>query len=212
MMVLPLSAALGRSIRPWRSRAHARRLLVGRIPPVTLPLSVPGFASARQLVFSLTAKLVRNARAAAATSPSVGTLVEEQILTVFDWPFGAAIATAHRAGHDRQPRLGLAVDALPSRGRDVNLMSEGGLGKSALRFIRSSGDQLSCWCRCCSRSRCRSPIRIRRVPAAGLTLQWYWKVFNEPTSPRRSCQRAARPVLGIGALILGTPPPMTGAL
>ena len=61
---------------------------------VTLPLSVPGLAVGATLVFSLTASsFVTPALLGGNFAKMLGTLVEEQILTVFDWPFGAAIAT-----------------------------------------------------------------------------------------------------------------------
>jgi putative spermidine/putrescine transport system permease protein len=95
MMVLPLSAALGK-INP--SVEEAARTLGGSswqvFRRVTLPLSVPGLAVGATLVFSLTASsFVTPALLGGNFAKMLGTLVEEQILTVFDWPFGAAIAT-----------------------------------------------------------------------------------------------------------------------
>jgi putative spermidine/putrescine transport system permease protein len=95
LMVLPLAASLGR-INPaveeagrtlgasaWQSFRH-----------VTLPLSVPGLAVGSTLVFSLTASsFVAPALLGGNFAKMLGTLVEEQIMSVFDWPFGAAIAT-----------------------------------------------------------------------------------------------------------------------
>jgi putative spermidine/putrescine transport system permease protein len=95
MMVLPLSAALGK-INPSVEEA-ARTLGAGSwsvFRRVTLPLSVPGLAVGATLVFSLTASsFVTPALLGGNFAKMLGTLVEEQILTVFDWPFGAAIAT-----------------------------------------------------------------------------------------------------------------------
>ena len=95
MMVLPLSAALGK-INPAVEEA-ARTLGASSwsvFRRVTLPLSVPGLAVGATLVFSLTASsFVTPALLGGNFAKMLGTLVEEQILVVFDWPFGAAIAT-----------------------------------------------------------------------------------------------------------------------
>jgi putative spermidine/putrescine transport system permease protein len=95
MMVLPLSAALGK-INPAVEEA-ARTLGASSLDVfrrVTLPLSLPGLAVGATLVFSLTASsFVTPALLGGNFAKMLGTLVEEQILTVFDWPFGAAIAT-----------------------------------------------------------------------------------------------------------------------
>ena len=95
MMVLPLSAALGK-INPAVEEA-ARTLGASSFSVfrrVTLPLSVPGLAVGATLVFSLTASsFVTPALLGGNFAKMLGTLVEEQILVVFDWPFGAAIAT-----------------------------------------------------------------------------------------------------------------------
>jgi putative spermidine/putrescine transport system permease protein len=95
MMVLPLSAALGK-INPAVEEA-ARTLGANSwsvFRRVTVPLSVPGIAVGATLVFSLTASsFVTPALLGGNFAKMLGTLVEEQILTVFDWPFGAAIAT-----------------------------------------------------------------------------------------------------------------------
>lgn len=95
LMALPLAAALGR-ISP--AVEEAGRTL-GASPwqafrRVTLPLSVPGLAVGSTLVFSLTASsFVSPALLGGNFAKMLGTLVEEQIMSVFDWPFGAAIAT-----------------------------------------------------------------------------------------------------------------------
>ncbi len=96
MMVLPLAAAIGR-IDP--AVEDAARTLGGSslavFRRVTLPLSVPGLGVGCTLVFSLTASsFILPALLGGSYTKMLGTLVEEQILTVFDWPFGAAIATA----------------------------------------------------------------------------------------------------------------------
>jgi putative spermidine/putrescine transport system permease protein len=95
MMVLPLAAALGK-IDPAVEEA-ARTLGASAwavFRRVTFPLSVPGLAVGSTLVFSLTASsFVAPALLGGNFAKMLGTLVEEQILSVFDWPFGAAIAT-----------------------------------------------------------------------------------------------------------------------
>jgi putative spermidine/putrescine transport system permease protein len=95
MMVLPLSAALGKinpAVEEAAATLGASSLAVFR--RVTLPLSVPGLAVGATLVFSLTASsFVTPALLGGNFAKMLGTLVEEQILVVFDWPFGAAIAT-----------------------------------------------------------------------------------------------------------------------
>src|SRR5882757_5295675 len=95
MMVLPLSAALGK-INPAVEEAAATlgASVLSVFRPITLPLSVPGLAVGATLVFSLTASsFVTPALLGGNFAKMLGTLVEEQILVVFDWPFGAAIAT-----------------------------------------------------------------------------------------------------------------------
>jgi putative spermidine/putrescine transport system permease protein len=95
MMVLPLSAAIGR-IDPAVEDA-ARTLGAGSLAVfrrVTLPLSLPGLGVGCTLVFSLTASsFILPSLLGGSFTKMLGTLVEEQILSVFDWPFGAAIAT-----------------------------------------------------------------------------------------------------------------------
>ncbi|WP_092177127.1 ABC transporter permease [Bosea sp. OK403] len=95
MMVLPLTAAIGR-IDP--AVEDAARTLGGDslavFRRVTLPLSLPGLGAGCTLVFSLTASsFILPSLLGGSFTKMLGTLVEEQILTVFDWPFGAAIAT-----------------------------------------------------------------------------------------------------------------------
>jgi putative spermidine/putrescine transport system permease protein len=95
LMVLPLAAALGK-IDP--AVEEAARTLGGSawntFRRVTLPLSIPGLAVGCTLVFSLTSSsFVAPALLGGNFAKMLGTLVEEQIMSVFDWPFGAAIAT-----------------------------------------------------------------------------------------------------------------------
>ncbi len=95
MMVLPLASALGKidpsiedaaktlGANSWRS---FRR--------ITLPLSLPGLAVGCTLVFSLTAgSFVTPAILGGSTAQMLGMLVDQQILVVYDWPFGATVAT-----------------------------------------------------------------------------------------------------------------------
>jgi putative spermidine/putrescine transport system permease protein len=95
MMVLPLAAVLGK-IDPALEEA-ARTLGASSwavFRRVTFPLSIPGLAVGCTLVFSLTSSsFVTPALLGGNFSRMLGTLVEEQIMSVFDWPFGAAIAT-----------------------------------------------------------------------------------------------------------------------
>jgi putative spermidine/putrescine transport system permease protein len=95
MMVLPIAAALGR-IDP--AIDEAARTLGARawdvFRHVTVPLTLPGLAVGTTLVFSLTASsFVTPAILGGNFAKMLGTLVEEQIMSIFDWPFGAAIAT-----------------------------------------------------------------------------------------------------------------------
>jgi putative spermidine/putrescine transport system permease protein len=95
MMVLPLASALGKidplledaaktlGANAWRS---FRR--------ITFPLSLPGLAVGSTLVFSLTAgSFVTPAILGGSTAQMLGMLVDQQILVVYDWPFGATVAT-----------------------------------------------------------------------------------------------------------------------
>jgi putative spermidine/putrescine transport system permease protein len=95
MMVLPLASALGK-IDP-RLEDAARTLGAGTwrtFRRVTLPLSLPGLAVGGGLVFSLTAgSFVTPAILGGTGAQMLGMLVDQQILVVYDWPFGAAVAT-----------------------------------------------------------------------------------------------------------------------
>ena len=95
MMVLPLSTAIGRIDRAVEDAARtlgASAFAVFR--RITVPLSVPGLGVGCTLVFSLTASsFILPSLLGGDFTKMLGTLVEEQILSVFDWPFGAAIAT-----------------------------------------------------------------------------------------------------------------------
>lgn len=61
---------------------------------VTFPLSLPGLAVGASLAFSLTAAAYVMPQILGGNfSPLLGTLIEQQVLTLSDWPFGAAIST-----------------------------------------------------------------------------------------------------------------------
>jgi putative spermidine/putrescine transport system permease protein len=95
MMVLPLASALGK-IDP-RLEDAARTLGAGSwrtFRKITLPLSLPGLAVGCGLVFSLTAgSFVTPAILGGTGAQMLGMLVDQQILVVYDWPFGATVAT-----------------------------------------------------------------------------------------------------------------------
>jgi putative spermidine/putrescine transport system permease protein len=95
MIVLPLASALGK-IDP-RIEDAARTLGAGAwrtFRKVTLPLSLPGLATGCGLVFSLTAgSFVTPAILGGTGAQMLGMLVDQQILVVYDWPFGATVAT-----------------------------------------------------------------------------------------------------------------------
>ena len=94
-MVLPIAAALGRidpAVEDAARTLGASSLAVFR--RVTFPLSLPGLAVGSTLVFSLTASaFVAPALLGGNFLKMLGPLVQEQILSVFDWPFGATLAT-----------------------------------------------------------------------------------------------------------------------
>jgi putative spermidine/putrescine transport system permease protein len=94
-MVIPLAASLQRIDRNLEAAAMtlgANRFHV--FARVILPLSLPGMLAGSVVVFLLTSSSF-------VTTRLIGqnltrwflNLVEEQILIVFDWPFGAAMAT-----------------------------------------------------------------------------------------------------------------------
>jgi putative spermidine/putrescine transport system permease protein len=95
LMVLPLAAALGKI--DTRLDDAARMLGAGALRifwRITLPLSLPGLAVGCGLVFSLTAgSYVTPAILGGPAGQMLGNLIEQQIMAVYDWPFGAAIAT-----------------------------------------------------------------------------------------------------------------------
>src|SRR5580700_5556814 len=95
LMVLPLASAIGK-IDP-RLEDAARTLGSGAwrsFRRITLPLSLPGLATGCGLVFSLTAgSFVTPAILGGTGAQMLGMLVDQQILVVYDWPFGATVAS-----------------------------------------------------------------------------------------------------------------------
>jgi putative spermidine/putrescine transport system permease protein len=95
MMVLPLAAALGRIDPNLEDAArtlgmHGLRVFLR----ITLPLSLPGLAVGFTLVFSLTAgSFVTPAILGGTNAQMLGNLIDQQITAVYDWPFGATIAS-----------------------------------------------------------------------------------------------------------------------
>lgn len=94
-MVMPLASAIDRIDRTVEEAARvagATRLRV--FMKVILPLSLPGLAVGASLVFSLSSAAYVTPQVLGGNfSPLLGTLIEQQILTLNDWPFGAAIST-----------------------------------------------------------------------------------------------------------------------
>jgi putative spermidine/putrescine transport system permease protein len=95
MMVLPLASALGKIDPNIGEAARTLGATSWRIfRRITLPLSLPGLAVGCGLVFSLTAgSFVTPAILGGSGAQMLGMLVDQQILVVYDWPFGATVAT-----------------------------------------------------------------------------------------------------------------------
>lgn len=95
MMVLPLASALGKidpALEPAARTLGAPWWSV--FLRVTLPLSLPGLVAGFTLVFSLAASsYVIPAILGGTNALMLGNLIEQQIFAVYDWPFGATIAT-----------------------------------------------------------------------------------------------------------------------
>ncbi len=94
MLVLPLASSLAR-IKP--SLEEAARTLgapAWRVFwRVTLPLSLPGLAAGLTIVFALTAaSYVTPAILGGNHAQMLGNLLEQQVVSVYDWPLSAAIA------------------------------------------------------------------------------------------------------------------------
>ena len=95
MMVLPLASALGRIDPRIDDAARTLGATTWRIfRKITVPLSLPGLAVGCTLVFSLTAgSFVTPAILGGSGAQMLGMLVDQQILVVYDWPFGATVAS-----------------------------------------------------------------------------------------------------------------------
>ena len=95
MMVLPLASALGKIDPRFEDAARTLGATAWRaFRRITLPLSLPGLTVGCTLVFSLTAgSFVTPAILGGTSGQMLGVLVEQQILIVYNWPFGAAVAT-----------------------------------------------------------------------------------------------------------------------
>jgi putative spermidine/putrescine transport system permease protein len=95
MMVLPIASALGRIDPRLEDAARTLGATAWRsFRRITLPLSLPGLAVGCTLVFSLTAgSFVTPAILGGTGAQMLGMLVDQQILVVYDWPFGATVAS-----------------------------------------------------------------------------------------------------------------------
>lgn len=95
MMVLPLASALSKIDPRLEDAARTLGATAWRsFRRITLPLSLPGLTVGCTLVFSLTAgSFVTPAILGGTSGQMLGVLVEQQILVVYNWPFGAAVAT-----------------------------------------------------------------------------------------------------------------------
>lgn len=94
-LVLPIAGAIGKIDLGVEDAARTLgadwRALFWR---VTVPLSLPGLAVGVTLVFSLTAASYVTPQILGGNfAAMLGTLVQQQVLSVNDWPFGAALAT-----------------------------------------------------------------------------------------------------------------------
>jgi putative spermidine/putrescine transport system permease protein len=94
LMVLPLVSSLSRINPSLEEAARTLGAPAWRVfARVTLPLSLPGLAAGLTLVFSLTAaSYVTPSLLGGSSSQVLGNLLQEQVMTVYDWPLGSAIA------------------------------------------------------------------------------------------------------------------------
>jgi putative spermidine/putrescine transport system permease protein len=94
-LVLPLASAIGKiapSVEEAARTLGADSSTVFR--RVVMPLSLPGLTVGVTLVFSLTAASYLTPQILGGNfSAMLGVLVQQQIIAVNDWPFGAALAT-----------------------------------------------------------------------------------------------------------------------
>ena len=94
MMVLPLASAIARIQPSLEEAARTLGAPAWRVFwRVTFPLSIPGLAAGFTIVFSLTAaSYVTPAILGGNNAQMLGNMLEQQVVTVYDWPTGAAIA------------------------------------------------------------------------------------------------------------------------
>lgn len=94
MMVLPLASSLARINPALEEAARTLGAPAWRVfYRVTFPLSVPGLAAGLTIVFSLTAaSYVTPAILGGNYAQMLGNLLEQQVVTVYDWPLSSAIA------------------------------------------------------------------------------------------------------------------------
>jgi putative spermidine/putrescine transport system permease protein len=120
MMVLPLASSLGRIDPRIEDAARTLGATSWRIfRRITVPLSLPGLAVGSTLVFSLTAgSFVTPAILGGNGAQMLGMLVDQQILVVYDWPFGATVATVLVA-------IVLAVNIVSLRALNLRRMARG---------------------------------------------------------------------------------------
>ena len=94
MMALPLASSLARIAPSLEEAARTLGASAWRVFwRVTVPLSVPGLVAGLTIVFSLTAaSYVTPAILGGNHATMLGNLLEQQVVTVYDWPLSAAIA------------------------------------------------------------------------------------------------------------------------
>lgn len=94
LMVLPLASSLARIDPALEEAARTLGAPAWRVFwRVTVPLSVPGLAAGLTVVFSLTAaSYVTPAILGGNYAQMLGNLLEQQVVTVYDWPLSSAIA------------------------------------------------------------------------------------------------------------------------
>lgn len=93
-MVMPLATAIGRIDRSVEEAARiAGASRDATFFKILLPLSLPGLSVGVSLVFSLTAAAyVMPQLLGGNFAPLLGTLIEQQVVSLSDWPFGSAIS------------------------------------------------------------------------------------------------------------------------
>lgn len=94
MFVLPLASSLVRIPASLEEAARTLGAPGWRVfLRVTLPLSLPGLAAGCSLVFALTfGSFVTPVLLGGNRATMLGTLLEQQVVAAYDWPFAAAIA------------------------------------------------------------------------------------------------------------------------